>query len=1457
MQENKKQTDGQSDSSSIGSLLDDTDREVCSLTDRAFKSLCVAELETSYMESAPSVPNNNPHQLSSTFFQGAWNYTIKENTLSHKQLPKAEKQSTFQQFPNDSQENKKASTNIRKNLGLSVPGLCNYKHTSKVSSLIKTFDKAENEASLALTKHPNKNSLKKCPVIFGHNITFLGSKTILNIQKELSEFSDTSQEVANENGTHEVHKRHSKMDLICQGPYSFYFSQADACKSKISCVSKMTVKSRTEKAKEPARKGRFLHSENSAFESWNAHHKKLSKIGGSTEIIPKEGNPAYFEESCISKHNVTDITVPGILEQDFSDALSEKSEVSLSSVAVPKISLPKGEDTVSQILLPQGSTPSPPVCKIPISLSLPSLPSKDPSLLPLAPQTEVLTVPLSKVPISLSQTSVPPVTASDGTDKQMLVPRVILLPKKASSPELENVCPPWRKQKLAFGEMEVVQDIANQMFKRKDSPYRKVPDFTLLTEAAGFDSPIAVSVPSSSSFNISKLLTPVILQEKDEAERQLLLVTPPISDNGAANETTLCCPQNNYKSKAPSLLFNLKDIRKRVKSTYSPSRLLRATENKKWTKEQDNKKASVIAVSAPQEDSKKLVDNSDNDHHISKQTDNTHENSTTTNLNGNYLIPTAPRSKADSLIYTNRNNLRQHTSLDIENFNMVSGTALHPAENGLRQYSPISNCFLGEVTTEQDVYLKNHYLQDSKNEKTVICHSSDVGPQASPHLIITAEENMINNQSQTCALPGNEQKGKRSTSSSEQSFISITDQPSNEMNCSLMQLFQKACLQESQRKKFDMSVEEKPNNKEKEELGRKEKLYDSLLSDYNCYMDRKCERKKELSENGNAVQEVVVKEKKEDRWKTIDSASEGKSEEPLTLTSLNSCKPNLFMIKDNTFKSSPVIKAVKLPLLRSFSCEDATAGSHSETEKQNYGPMQAIMSTEEVDLSFSRMRSQQKVEDAGTDRNTNESSVISLKVDYQLEESSNPTAKYTLTEGLGSIISLVEYDGGGGGDRGNSISVLSGKDLKISEKLVKEKVRAGELKLNPDSQPNLAFYGELTQDKQKSPTREKANYSKNHLISKHRGSFCVKKIISQETRSPVVSDNPTSSPALSDTIEDISATTVSLSNSTLPSTRSDSVVSSAFTSPLTTTMAVFNVSQAEKITNASVLNKAIESKDNPIMEIFNPIQNYISEDANHSPVTNEKTQLMAHMAKTAAKPPAVPPKTEKALRKAKKLANRRKKTETQQKRLQEKPTLHSEDTAQLSFVQSPLSPACPSSPLTPSDSNLVGLCTTPLNPTPSLPTTKRKLLQDPDSGEYFIIDLPIQLKTFYDPESGRYVQLSISSSERNLSQTPTSEIPSSPYILSPNTLPLRVSSVPVLASPSQLSETASSLQGTLLNSTLKWQLAGQCPGGQPCDAHGQEGDESQCNFEKDGHHSANADIISVGAIEDFVVEGIL
>ncbi|XP_075874531.1 uncharacterized protein LOC142883501 [Nelusetta ayraudi] len=54
----------------------------------------------------------------------------------------------------------------------------------------------------------------------------------------------------------------------------------------------------------------------------------------------------------------------------------------------------------------------------------------------------------------------------------------------------------------------------------------------------------------------------------------------------------------------------------------------------------------------------------------------------------------------------------------------------------------------------------------------------------------------------------------------------------------------------------------------------------------------------------------------------------------------------------------------------------------------------------------------------------------------------------------------------------------------------------------------------------------------------------------------------------------------------------------------------------------------------------------------------------------------------------------------------------------------------------------------------SYPVTQRKVLQDVGSGQYFVVDMPVQVKTktFIDPQTGKYVQLNVRESTERGSQ---------------------------------------------------------------------------------------------------------
>ncbi|XP_052429047.1 uncharacterized protein LOC127970490 [Carassius gibelio] len=196
------------------------------------------------------------------------------------------------------------------------------------------------------------------------------------------------------------------------------------------------------------------------------------------------------------------------------------------------------------------------------------------------------------------------------------------------------------------------------------------------------------------------------------------------------------------------------------------------------------------------------------------------------------------------------------------------------------------------------------------------------------------------------------------------------------------------------------------------------------------------------------------------------------------------------------------------------------------------------------------------------------------------------------------------------------------------------------------------------------------------------------------------------------------------------------------------------------------------------------------------------------------RPPVVPPKSEKALRRAQRLTTRRmKKAETPKMVPENQEQLESKSTRNVSSM--------PSSPSSILSTHLAVQASPPVsqydiqpNYTPPahstvaqpFPVTQRKLLQDPNSGQYFMVDvpLPVKTKTFYDPETGKYVQLNVRQrSQGALTQPASLEMLNTPYMLYHGFLPMAASSLPPLSSSSELSTPADN-QDTLERGGEPW-----------------------------------------------------
>ncbi|NXT24814.1 CEFIP protein, partial [Syrrhaptes paradoxus] len=1449
MQGNKKHTEGHSDSSSIGSLLDDTDREVSSLTDRAFKSLCVAELEDSYNEPDLAISPDFTVQLSAKFHPGTLNHAIKKsnfcNNLTARNNEHTIWASTFQQLSKCPPEEKRiAKKNTfateSKKLNLPVSGPRNNKHVSKVSSLIKTFDKTANQGSggsLIAIKQPFKNSLQKCKLNHGNDMACWDDKDTLSIHKELSEFSEASQGSHCFSDKYEPQKRPNKIDLSYCGSDGYHpvlIEMSKVARSNFSHSSKKALKAKSVKVNEPAKKGNFLHSENSAFESWNVHHKKLTEKEEFVDVKMKEDGLTYLEEA-------------------------------------PFI---KGSHTHEHKLSPAKTTVS-------------KKQEQDFQMEPTSPEAAF------SIPLPAAPSPPPPRPMANLTEEETL------------SPQLGNTCPPWRRERPKKGPEERRQ-ISKEKFTASNETCSLSEKATCAEPGLDVTSLAKQEKSSGSispSFNISELLTPIIppKQEVDAVESELIPLTPPPTENVAARDhegSTF----GDYRSrdsikasKASSLLFNLRDVRRRVKSIYTPSPLLRALEEKNKTREniQESTKMSALLSTLQEKSNKNTAEKDELNDITSILSGSVHEKDNKTDLTGhftdNYLTSSSPQTTADLLFHETGDKLQQndskHESLvkntrGNENIPMFRLESNEPDLRKCLQYLAPKPFSRENADTAAGQPMQNPSVQGEENDGQPANQNEEFAFKTLPNQLSLAEKVPYSDIHTNMVVPGHEVQGKRSTSSSEQSFISTVEQPLQEEPFPLVPLIQRASLQESQRTKHEITTDCKKIHKERgKEVGEDELQYYACISS-GTGAEEKMEGNIIENEQKSLMKEELRKEKKEEA-NSMDSASNStrdksipKSEEPFSPPSSSSAKPRLFMIKDNTFKSPQVIRAVKLPLFRSFSLDDTVSSSYKEMESRFMRPAEHnkqhrnMLHAQELDWLAPRCRGQQNVVDGATDsgKEAGESGSPLATLDPSLLED-------TESFSLGKLMKEDE----------ETCALLNevGKKNEGNACRRKDKPQTGKAR-HSLTQPNLGLENDQAQNKPSHCAERKTNYFKNYQLPNRRGGSCVKKIITKETISPVAgSEDHMFSPVSREALEDILHTEGapvlldSLACSAIASPRSGSMMHSLAASSLErpTISHLRETGETGDVINPALLNMALKSQADMSEEILDSVQRNLPSD---SAGDAERFELRGHGERAAGKPPAVPPKTEKALRRAKKLASRRKKMQDQQKKHQTehidtvgRKSSHSRQTmaSPSPLGYSPLHPA-PHSTFTPTGTSTGRPSgASAVSPSPSL--TQRKLLQDPDSGQYYVVDLPaeVNLKTFYDPETGKYVQVSVPSSEENLYQPSFSEIVNSPYASYPRVLPLPASSVTVLKSPSQLSEPAwlmpavpgepaelpeDDQQDYRYAETVDTQSHTE-----PASySYSQDAEENQVHLRKNMTPTPNTDIVSLTDLDDFAAEGV-
>lgn len=445
----------------INSFMDEIDREVMSLTDRAFKSLCIGD-EAIYNDSEFSPSPVSCHK------------PVVED------VSKKTQESSFSAVKKLNSHPLNGANDL----------LSRSNKSSKDSALFAVFSAKKNGES---TKMTNGDSWDK--------------SALLSIQRELSEFSSDYQSLAAE------HLSQTKNHLKSDEKGSAKKSSKDA--SLPSGKSSMSKHSKNNKLRKLNSINFFLHSEFSPFLSWRDFNKFPIGQEHISEIMLSNRAPEWYDsplyKELTAAHGHFKLSFPPSEEKKV-EKCSIQSETHLLK---------------AQVVSVQSSAPS------------------------VAPKPEKESKHIQhNIP-----TKDPPLASEQRCNSERAEP-----------------CVPWRKSRSrAKSAAPVGHSINSPVCERTSAGERRAQAFK--NEVKTIEDQTSAS---STPFSISQLLTPVIPSRHGTGTSDILqtvlsptaLEVPLLPERDVHPSPEI--KREGYKSIASSLLFNLKDNRKRVKTMYSP-----------------------------------------------------------------------------------------------------------------------------------------------------------------------------------------------------------------------------------------------------------------------------------------------------------------------------------------------------------------------------------------------------------------------------------------------------------------------------------------------------------------------------------------------------------------------------------------------------------------------------------------------------------------------------------------------------------------------------------------------------------------------------------------------------------------------------------------------------------------------------------------------------------------------
>lgn len=1467
-------------------VMDDTDQEVSSFTDRAFRSLCVAEEEP--FNDVPHIPSPiKGMPLSTKYHLGIFNLSVRK-TQPLAQLPTISRlrgkwAPTFQPLLNCAKDGLiVAKTNTNK---LCVPQPTGYKPCSKVSSLIKSFDNIENE-------RPEQDEVSPFKCIPR------GKTNMEQISSEHSKLNNETLESINSDdmNLHEHRNLHRRTAREV-----FLESQEEICPMPTAspCSSGSPLQDQAKKLpnqKQSLRKTNFLHSENSAFMSWGDINKKHHG-GDDTDGPVPEAPPILRSATPCSP--LLQRTTPGVRARDAGIEVGWASPASTlsnnfdaiqilrtvpplpskrmtkqsreSSHRVPKVHADKIQAEDMKIDLGSQS-PKEQLCVLAksnspkkINQSLNTNQDKETvseTSHPLSKQNEESQekvdfskedkkseIPTKVDEIKLSNKPMPPPgrikTLIQQIEKESVkdVVPFNLSEKKQGLKDSNEVCvetlpstphakhpdsnqhsnsnahvPPWRRMNIHKIEME--DKLLNKCLSIKECTTGQSNENMTANEDGSLE-----DKPSISSFNITNLLTPVIIRKniQEALIEQPMAITPSPADTMTLNdqdqrEINLYRKRNEYKSKATGLLFNLKDMRKRVKSTYNPSTNLCNGYEKNYVADGKLQDASAYDKQASEVEN---VCNNDKEYVPSSTKEEQAKQDFFRNTSDNYLCLNSPSHHViPCKVFENGEIPTEGTHTDKNNHKEnMSSSHVSPIEHSPKKHieDPIPNCYLKED--------KSKNVEQKQNAPT-----EPVWGQNGEEFPLQ-EENI---------KPDSKQEEPSNTVSNQTIVFS-------EQDVKNAQSYTRQCL--------DSKEDVNQCSTESDEGGKQKIKNDSLKDDLQYYAVSNGNIESSREQHQILKEETEVKVEVSKLLASDQQGEESSNAEGIKRpSSIINFKPNLFHIKDNTIKSSPVTKPVR-PLLRSLS-EDCLIFHKLEdysvtiSKGDLRGTLPSSWEDRDSKIDISKTRNMP----ANNDKLWNHVAT------HPVLETPDHNREYK------QIKSQHE-------ERENQ--ELWEKPCRMTPDWKKKMEETTELvKMNKSPDMNSPLLDRLFFHPVETCVSEVTGLSPecNTLHLQH-ASDSIKEN-GEHASSPFLDSTNTNYSPLDNgllQLEDATSFSEDIACSTITSPMSESITCSIVASPLsvntqssgfTTALSTLEDMPSPPLTCVNSRNEKPNLPINNMINIVPTLSDNLKNTSECIKQPQEKAPSIDSLNKAhtdAAKPPTVPPKTEKALRRAKRLTKKHRKTEIP-------PKIQEGDFQESDFVLDVPSPASIISPSISRQSDLnVGSCISRTlqqeesiseASTPSLPITQRKLLQDPDSGQYFVVDIPVhfRIKTFFDPETGKYLQMSLPPSERS---TPALGMSNSPFMLYQGLAPVPATSISSLKrAPHMLNDSGLYIEGKSgawhegESDCLKMQQSIDCDS---CD---QSMADTPQSMDRNAGRTRSPDIIAMRDIDDFAMEEI-